>query len=164
MWTIIKIDRKKINFLKRDFNAKLKEDFKLYIPLIKVEKYYKHKLVKKEINLLGDYIFCEIKNFDKNVLNKLKFSRGLKYFLIGFLQFQEEIKKFILKCKSYENNEGYISYNFVNLEINKKYKFSSGPFVDKIFELLKIKENKLDIVLGGFNTTIDKTKFLFNPA
>ena len=31
MWTIIKIDKKKINFLKKDLSKKIGEDFKIYI-------------------------------------------------------------------------------------------------------------------------------------
>ena len=35
--------------------------------------------------LLGDYLFCYHKKFEnKNVLNSLKFTKGLKYFLNGF--------------------------------------------------------------------------------
>ena len=57
----------------------------------------------REIHLLGDYIFCYNKHFDKsNILNKLKFLRGIKHLLIGSINSQKEIKFFIDKCKKSE--------------------------------------------------------------
>ena len=38
MWTIIKFDKKKFSFLKKDLNEKLGVDYKIYIPKILVEK------------------------------------------------------------------------------------------------------------------------------
>ena len=47
-------------------------------------------MIKKEFNLLGDYLFCFHKNFkNSNTLNNLKFTRGLKYFLSGFKKLTE---------------------------------------------------------------------------
>ena len=42
------------------------------------------------------------------MLNNLQFSRGLKYFLQGFLSSQKEIEFFINRCKTLENEKGYI--------------------------------------------------------
>ena len=36
---------------------------------------------------------------------------------------QDEIEKFIVKCKNSENESGFLSRNFFDLDINKKYKF-----------------------------------------
>ena len=44
MWTIMKIDRKRISFLKKDFSKKLGENFKIYSPKIITEKYAQNKL------------------------------------------------------------------------------------------------------------------------
>ena len=57
MWTIFKIDKKKIKFLKEDFKKLLGEDVTFYTPKILVEKYKNDKLFSKEYSLLGDYIF-----------------------------------------------------------------------------------------------------------
>ena len=57
MWTIIKSNKKKINFLKNDLTKNLGNDFIIYNPKILVEKYKKNKLIKKEFDLLGDYLF-----------------------------------------------------------------------------------------------------------
>ena len=98
MWTIIKFDKKKINFLKKDFVKNLGKDVIIYTPKLFVQKYVKNKLVGKEFELLGDYLFCFHKKFQNPyTINSLKFCRGLKYFLNGFLQSQNEIKKFISK-------------------------------------------------------------------
>ena len=126
MWIIVKFDKKNLEFLKRDFRKKLKEDLTIYIPKVVVQKYKNNQLINKEFNLLDDYLFCFHKDFENSeTINKLKFSRGLKYFLGGFVQTQEEIVKFINKCRNSENKEGYLSQNLFDLNIDSKYKFSS---------------------------------------
>ena len=67
--------------------------------------YFKNnKLINKEVDILGDYLFCFHKNFsNKSTINQLKFSRGLKYFLDGFIEFQIDVKNFIEKCKNLED-------------------------------------------------------------
>ena len=164
MWTIIKFDKKKIEFLKNDFKKKSGKSIIFYTPKLLIEKYHKNKLGAKEINLLGDYMFCYNENFkNTNVLNNLRFSRGLKYFLEGHNQAQKEIERFIKKCKESENENGYISFNFFELIKNSKYKFSSGPFAGKIFQIINFQKNKIDILLGKIKTSIKKKEFLFSP-
>ena len=163
MWTIIKSNKKKINFLKEDFTKNLGDDFIIYNPKILVQKYKKDKLIKKEFDLLGDYLFCFHKKFHNPcTIGSLKFSRGLKYFLNGFIQSQNEIENFVMKCKKAENDNGYISTNFVQLNLNAKYKFISGPFSEKIFEVVRFQKNKIDIFLGNIKTRIKQNNFLFN--
>ncbi len=164
MWTIIKIDRKRISFLKKDFSKKLGENFKIYSPKIITEKYAQNKLVKKETSVLGDYLFCYHKEFSKlETINKLKFSRGLKYFLKGFLEAQKEIDEFIKKCKSLEDSKGYLSENIFNLEVDRNYRFISGPFVQKIFKIISFQKKTIEIEMGNLKTNINKKRFLFNP-
>ena len=164
MWAIIKFDRKKLEFLKEDFKKKLGEDFTIYNPKLLVQKYKNNKLINKEFDLLGDYLFCFHKNFEKSsTINMLKFSKGLKYFLSGFSQSQQEINNFIKKCKNSENSEGYLSQTFFELYINSKYKFSTGPFAEMIFKIIDLQKNKIQILLGNMKTTIKKNDFLFSP-
>ena len=164
MWTIIKFDKKNLEFLKKDFKEKLGEGFTIYNPKLFIQKYKRNKLINKEFDLLGDYLFCYHKNFkNPETISKLKFTRGLKYFLHGFIQSQKEIKKFIQKCKNYENNEGYLMQNFFELYTNSKYKFTSGPFVEMIFKIINLQKNKINILLGNVKTTIKKDEFLFIP-
>ena len=63
MWTIIKSNKKKINFLKNDLTKNLGNDFIIYNPKILVEKYKKNKLIKKEFDLLEIIYFVFTKNF-----------------------------------------------------------------------------------------------------
>ena len=104
MWTVLKIDKKNLSLLKNDFTKKLGKDVKFYIPKLQLKKFLKKKLYIREISLLGDYLLCFHKDFSKrSVLTSLKYCKGLKYFLTDFLNSQNEIEKFIAKCKE---NEG----------------------------------------------------------
>jgi len=165
MWTIVKFDKKKLDFLKEDFTKKLGKDFIIYNPKLSIQKYKNNKLINKEFNILGDYLLCFHKDFKNSAtINALKFSRGLKYFLNGFIQSQNEIEKFVNRCKNSENKGGYLSQTFYQMHINSKYKFASGPFAEKIFEIINLQKNRIDILMGNIKTTIKKQEFLFNPV
>ena len=165
MWTILKFDKKKIDFLKRDFQEKLGKDCIIYTPKILVKKYRQSTVISKEISLLGDYLFCYHKNFrNPNIINQLKFVRGLKYFLEGFLISQNEIQNFVNKCKELENTKGYITQNIFEIIEDKKYKFLSGPFTDQIFKIMQMQKNKINILIGNLKTRINKKEFLFYPV
>ena len=99
---------------------------------------------------------------DKEILAKLKFIKGLKNILSGFLFYQKEIVKFINRCKELENDSGYITQNFFDIQEDSKYQFMSGPFVNKIFQIINIQHNKIKILIGDLKTTINKKEFLFN--
>ena len=43
---------------------------------------------------------------------------------------QEEIKRFIDECKSLENKDGHITQAIYKIEVDKLYKFTSGPFAE----------------------------------
>ena len=163
MWVIIKYKKKKIELLKSGLKNKLGEGSTFYCPKLLIQKYRNNKLINKEFNLLGDYLFFSHKNFhDYQAINNLKFTRGLKYFLKGFERSQSEITRFIKKCKESENEKGYISNSFLDMRINSKYKFSSGPFAETIFKLINFQKNKINILLGNMKTTINKEEFLYS--
>ena len=165
MWAVIKFDRKNFHLLKEDFFKKIGKEFIIYRPKILVQKYKNNKLVNKEIDVLGDYLFCFHKNFcKKSTINQLKFSRGLKYFLDGFTELQEDVQNFVEKCKNLEDGKGYISEGLFEININSNYKFSSGPFAEKIFKIINLKKNKINILIGNLKTTINKKEFLFTPV
>ena len=142
MWTILRFDKNKFESLKRDFSKKLGNDFIIYYPKSIFQKYKNKKRINKEFNLLGDYLFCFHKKFTyQEPINSLKFSRGLKYFLNGFIQSQQEIRTFIEKCKKSESKGGYLGSDFFEININSEYKFSSGPFTNTIFKIITSKTN-----------------------
>ena len=164
MWSIIKFDKKKFSFFKEDLKKRLGQDIKIYIPKIFFENFKKNKLIKKEINLLGDYLFCFHNNFSSDEkINSLKFTRGLKYILNGYKESQWEIEIFVKKCKEFEDEKGYVSSNFVDLVLNRKYKFLSGPFSNKIFEIINLHKNRIGILMGNLKTSINRKEFLISP-
>ena len=57
MWTIIKIDQKKLDFLKNDFKKILGSGMEIYSPTFLIEKTEKNRSIKKKIKLFGDYFF-----------------------------------------------------------------------------------------------------------
>ena len=165
MWTILKIDKKKFKLLKLDFEKKLGKEFKFYNPKIKIQKFQKNNYKDFEVDILGNYLFCFHKSFEKkNVMSSLQYSRGLKYFLEGFTQSQCEINLFINKCKNYEDDNGFLSSSFYSICFDKNYKFFSGPFAERIFKVINLQKNKIEILMGQIKTTIDRKNFLFKPA
>ena len=164
MWTIIKFEKKNFNFLKLDLERKLGSSCQFYVPKLLFKMNKKNKLIKKEFNLLGDYLFCFNEKFeDSKIINTTNYVRGLKYVLQGFKQSQNEINKFINQCKVSEDKDGYISEEFYDLKINSNYKFFSGPFTSSIFKIIQLQKNKIRILMGNFKTTINKREFLFQP-
>ena len=162
MWVVAKYDKKKANFFLEDLKKKLKDEVVIYNPRVKIEKFYKKKLISKELNILGDYIFCFNPKFEnQKILNNLQFTKGLKYFLSGFYKSQKEIKEFIKRCKKSENENGFISADFFDIEVNKKYKFNSGPLLNLIFQVIEVQKTKFKIIMGDKIATIEKG-FLFS--
>ena len=162
MWVVAKYDKKKANFFLEDLKKKLKDKVVIYNPRIKIEKFYKKKLKSKELNILGDYIFCFNPKFaNQKILDNLQFTKGLKYFLSGFYKSQKEIKEFIKKCKKSENENGFISADFFDIELNKKYKFNSGPLLNLIFQVIEVQKTKFKIIMGDKIATVEKG-FLFS--
>ena len=165
MWTVIKFDKKYFNLFTKGLKEKIGNDFIIYRPKVLVQNYKKEKLFEKEVDILGDYLFCFHKTFnEKQIINNLKYTKGLKYFLDGYNEFQNDIRVFINKCKKLEDQKGFISQNIFELDINKKYKFASGPFIEKIFKIVNLEKNSVNILIGNFKTKINKKKFLFNPV
>ena len=165
MWAVIKFDRKNLNYLKNQLSLKMGKNCKIYCPKMLVEKFKNNKLIKKEFHLMGDYLFCFNEKFnDKNILEILKSTRGLKYILNGFNKSQSEICKFIDKCKMSEDENGYISEQFYDLKINLNYKFLSGPFANSIFQIIQLQKNKIKILMGNLKTTVNKKEYSFQPV
>ena len=73
------------------------------------------------------------------------------------------IENFIKKCKTLEDQNGYISHTLFELNLNSKYKFASGPFVEKIFQIIDLQKNKINILMGNIKTTVRTQEFIFKP-
>ena len=166
MWAIIKINSKKINLFKQDFNKYFDSNYKFYEPKIKI-KYLKRNNINshKDVSILGNYLFCFHSSLGApDKVNYIKKFRGLKLFLDGHIQCQKEIVNFIKRCKDNEDKEGYLLQNFFIKEINRSYEFLSGPFTKKIFNIISFQNNKLLAKIGDLKTTINSKDFLFRPV
>ncbi len=163
MWAILKIDVNKFNLLNEDLRKKIGKDLSFYSPKINIQTFRNNRLVNKSVPLLGDYIFCFHQKFKSQKANEsLKFAKGLKSFIYGHHLCQKEIEEFIQSFKSLENNKGFISQGFLNLDLNKLYKFKSGIFTNKIFELVEFQKNKIKILINGLKIKTNKNYLIFN--
>ena len=166
MWLVAKIKKKELSLFKRELTKKFGPGIKFYNPKIQYQKYIKNKIKKIEKFILENYVFCYHEKLDESkVMSKIRFLKGLEYFLHGHYQDQEEIIKFINHCKMFENKNGYLSQAFFKTMIRGKAKFVTGPFTNMVFEILEKQKNKLKILVGNFVTTIpDNKNYLYSPA
>ena len=63
-----------------------------------------------------------------------------------------------------ENENGYITHSIYKTEVNKIYKFASGPFTQKIFKIINLNKEKIDVLIGNLKTRINRKEFLFKPV
>ena len=164
MWTIIKIDSKKISTLKKEFFEKIGKDVKFYSPKLKLKRYINSKICIRENYLLGNYLLCFHEEFKKKtVLTSLQYCKGLKYFLKNFNSSQIEIENFILKCKENEDSEGYIKQSFFDFKNKNKLEFISGPFTNLIFSILEENKNTIKALIGNYKISVSKEENFFRP-
>ena len=157
MWTVIKYKVNEFSILKSSFKKILGEIPEFYIPKIKYEKYINNKLRVFEKSILESYVICRHRKFkDPNIINLLKSSKGLSYFLSGFEFNQNDLNKFIKFCKENENTNGFLEQSFFDLTKKSKAKFVSGPFTQMVFDILEDKGKKLKVLLNNVNLTISK--------
>ena len=166
MWVVAKIKKNEIETFKKNIINRSREDIQFYCPKIKYQQYLRKKIKKLEKLVLGNYIFCYHKNFNNSIfLNKLRFIKGLEYFLNGHYQNQNEMVEFIKYCKCSENSKGYLTQAFFKTITTKKAKFISGPFANMMFEIIRKQKNKLKIIVGNVVTTIsDNSNYLYRPV
>ena len=97
MWVVIKYKSKEFNLLKKNLIDNLENKPLFYIPQIKNKKKVKNKLLSFEKNILENYLICFHKSFsDINLTSKLRYLRGISYFLSGYKNSQKEIINFII--------------------------------------------------------------------
>tara|TARA_B100001146_G_C15973474_1_gene345169 strand:- start:85 stop:585 length:501 start_codon:yes stop_codon:yes gene_type:complete len=166
MWVVAKIKRREIKTFKESLLKETGQDIEFYCPKIEYHQYFNNKVKRLEKLALENYIFCYHENFrDSSLINKLRYTKGLEYFLNGYCENQKEVVKFIKYCKCSENSKGYLTQAFFKTLVNKKAKFISGPFSNMMFEILNKQKNKLKIIVGNVVTTIsDNSNYLYRPA
>jgi len=165
MWVVIKYKPRELQILKNSLTSNLDENTLFYIPQIKYKKRNKSKLVTSEKNILENYLICFHKKFsDIKILSKLKYLKGLSYFLTGYNNSQKEIINFINFCKSHEDKQGYLNGSFFdNLKFNKG-KFISGPFTNMVFEIIERQKKHIKILIGNKKATVSINDNLYSPV
>ena len=162
MWIIAKINYKEISSFKMALRNILKRDLEFYEPHVAYAKKFKKKMGFKTIKkfIFGNYIFCKSDSFKNiSIINSLRFTRGLEYFLSGYLYNQAQINKFINFCKIHEGPLGNLKQSFFSNLIITKGIFLSGPFTNLIFEIINNnnfkKKNKIQALCKNKKITID---------
>ena len=107
---------KNLCVLDYELKRKTNDNLKIYIPKICIQIFNKNRISNKEINIIGDYMFCFHEKFkNKNFHNIIKYTKGLKLILDSCDKSQEEIQNFILKCKNSENKKVLYQEIFMKL-------------------------------------------------
>jgi len=164
MWIVAKIKIKELYTFKKKLTEKFDKNIKFYCPKIVRHKYFGNKIKKFEKPILENYVFCHhVKFKEAGVIGKMKYLKGLVYFLNGCEKNQNELIKFIEYCKSYENSDGYLMSTFFKKVIKNRGQFLSGPFTNMMFEIIEKQKNKLKIVVDNIVTTVSDNKYLYRP-
>ena len=165
MWLVAKIKKKEFEIFKQNLNQKLKANLKFYQPKFLKIILKKNKITRKEVPIISNYIFIFHPDFSKiELVNFLSFTKGLDYFLKSSLFNQIQISDFIKSCKNFEDDRGYIKPNFFKSLVNYKAKFLTGPFANKVFQVIEKKENFIKIILNDLELKLtDKAKYLYQP-
>ena len=159
MWYVIKYNNNQKNILLNSLKEKIKTDLKIYIPKIKILKHVGKKLKKIEKNILENYLICNSKEFeDTRFISSLKYLKGLGHFLLDSKYNQKEIDNFLKKCKSFEDEKGYISPTFFNDKQFKNGKFISGILLNRAFKFISLNGSKMRVLIDGINLTINNKR------
>ena len=165
MWVVLKYKLNEINILKENLNRILGKNPIYFVPKIEYQKNIGNKFKTFQKALLEGYLICFDEKFkDQNIINNLKFCRGIKSLLDGFKNNQNDILNFVKRCKQYQNNKGFLTQNFFENENLKRGKFVTGPFTNLIFDIISKNSSNLEIFIGKYKTTIsNKSNYLYRP-
>ena len=158
MWVVLKYKPKEFEILKDSFFKILGEMPEFYNPKYKYERYINNKLKTFEKSILNNYLICKHDKFkDSKIVNILKNSRGLIYFLSGCEFNQKKLEEFIKFCRLNEDANGFLTQSFFKIIKKTKAKFISGPFTQMIFDIIEDRGGKLKVLLNNVNMTISKS-------
>ena len=165
MWIIIKFKQNQFYTLKQEFKKKLEIEPNFFFPKLKLQKIKKNRLISYVSPLLGDYIFCFHPKFsNENILRNVNYLKGVKFLLNGFRNYQKDIPNFIKRCRSSEDENGYIKQTFFNFVAIDRIKFLSGPFTNIIFKIMKRQKDSMKVSDGNVNISFPTERYLFEAA
>ena len=160
MWLVAKYKTKEFHTFKDNLTKVLGEKPIFFIPKVQYQKYYKNKFRTFDKYILENYLLCYHPKFESiDFVNKIKYIKGLKYFLKNYHNNQKEIGEFISHCKKHQDSNGYLNQDFFNFSEIKKGIFLSGPFTNLMFEVIGGQKEKLKILIGNITTTISKKNY-----
>ena len=160
MWLVAKYKIKEFQTFKDNLTKELGEKPIFFIPKIQYQKYHRNRFQTYEKCILENYLLCYHPKFESiSFVNRIKYIKGLKYFLNNFYTHQKEIIEFISYCKKHQDSKGYLNQEFFNISKIKKGIFLSGPFTNLMFEVIESHKEKLKILIGNITTTISKKKY-----
>jgi len=165
MWIIVKYNLNQLNILKLSLKELLGNDPEYLIPKIKYDLVIKKQLKTFQKSLLEGYLICHDSKFkNNNLINRLKYTKGISYILDGFKNNQKEILSFVDRCKKFQDREGFIKQNFFSETNFSRAKFISGPFTNLVFDVLSRQADKIEILIGKYKTRMSKnSSFLYRP-
>lgn len=165
MWLVIKYKKNNLGLLQDEVKKIMGKKIEFYLPKMQFEKKINRKIKKVVKILTKDYLFCKIENFNKtDILQKLKFCKGVKYILESFNFSQKEIETFIFRCKKHEDKYGNIQSSFFSVFENTKIKFLNGPFSNQIFNIEKNFDSFIKTSLNNIKITINKKDNLYQTV
>ena len=167
MWIIVGHKKNEYQTFQRELLSLCDKDLKMYCPKIQLKKKIGNKYLNHEKKILGNYVLCYHPNFKKNeIINKLKYLKGLSFVLEGYASAQKNIINFFEYCKSCENSEGYLMQKFFDISKLKKGIFLNGPFATLLFQTIEKQKNKIKVLIGQKTAVININKlsnFLYQP-
>ena len=156
MWVIAKYKSNKYEFFRKKI-AETNPNIETYRP-----SYLKNK---KIFPLLGTYCFVYSQSFSNmTALVRLKYTKGLNYFLHGCQSQQKSIEEFISFLQSKENKQGLLDPSFFYDYLTKQGTFLSGPLKNMVFDILAQNKKTLTVSIEGLarSITIHKNKVAVN--
>ncbi len=156
MWIVAKYNTGQSQILKESLISMLGFEVEFYQPKIIFE------LKKKQIfkNILGNYIFCKHDKFNEDkIINNLKFTKGLNYFLFNYKSEQKQISNFINKCKLHEGENKILKQSFFEDIIKFKAKLITGPFKNIILESINKNKNFFSGKINNLKITVKKNRY-----
>ena len=97
---------------------------------------------------------------NKNFLNLIKYTIGLKSILNNFKVSQKNILDFLNKCKLHEK-EGMIKNSFFSFVEKSEFIFLTGPFYKKIFKIVNREKNFLSITINEMKIRISNKNLVY---
>jgi hypothetical protein len=160
MWIVIQYKKNKETDLISEIKKKINSNIEFYIPKIRYRS-KKNSINETEENILNDYMFVKSEKFqNKNFLNLIKYTIGLKSILNNFKVSQKNILDFLNKCKFHEK-EGMIKNSFFSFVEKSEFIFLTGPFYKKIFKIVNREKNFLSITINEMKIRISNKNLVY---